>query len=276
MNKKKKIFLVFVVIIFCTALFSCTTLTTRIEEGIHVSENGITTKDFVKGKYIIKEISLDEYNQAGGKNVFIDASSKKTPRYLSLQLYLLSSQTQKYELVTVTNLKYLEGTGDVYKGDAYLELLGVEYNSRMTYISSMYAINVFTFDSVFVHEKYKFTEGTYQSVQVKVNNNESQKYESAKVTIKEITKDEYDNYNENVFVGQYDNQYIHMELFIYDKDKEEYVQISFKNITYGRRTKYEGEYTVNLNGELIEGKMYIQNDGEFYIKLYVLGLLFEF
>lgn len=138
----------FGLIIFCTFIFGCTTRKTRVQEGVYISENGVLEGEFSKMKYIIEEISTDEYNLANGENVFLDPTSYKKPRYLSMKLYLLPSNTLDYELVTITNLKYDRITGDAYTGDAYLKLGDKIYESEMECMPYLYSIKVFELDCV--------------------------------------------------------------------------------------------------------------------------------
>lgn len=275
MNKKIiiKIYLLLGIIIFCTFLSGCTTLAQRVEEGIHISENDTLTTDFDKGKYIIKEISINEYNQAKGMNVFIDASSNEIPRYLSIELYLLPKNTTNYELVTITNLKYREGTGDMYIGDAYLKVNDKIYESKIEYTANVYVVKVFEFDFVCVPNKYEIKEGEYQSLDISLVNGN---YGNSKLIIKEITKEEYETYDENVFIGQYNNQYIHIELFVYLKDIEQYKQIKIKNVSHNRRTNYKGECTLDLENQLITSSIIIQTDGKLIINIEELKLTYKY
>lgn len=271
-NRIIKIFLLLGVMIFCTFVSGCTTAD-RIDEGIHISENGTLTDDFDKEKYIIKEISITEYNQANGVNVFIDASSNKTPRYLSIELYLLPKNTTNYVLVTITNLKYREGTGDMYIGDAYLKLEDKIYESKIEYTANVYSVRVFEFDCVCVPNKYEIKEGVYHSLETSfVNGN----YGESKLIIKEITKEEYETYDENVFIGQYNNQYIYIELSIYLKDVGQYKQINIKNISHKRRTDYKGECILNLGNILIESSITIQTYEKLIINIDELKLTYKY
>jgi hypothetical protein len=93
-------------------------------EGTYTSYNEKKNETFSKGKFTIKEITKEEYEEANGINVFIDGyiPQKDEKRYLSIELYLYAVETEQYELVKLIDVKYSTGTGQCYYGNAYLEI----------------------------------------------------------------------------------------------------------------------------------------------------------
>ena len=98
-------------------------------EGTYVSYDEENIETFTDAKFTIKEITKEEYEEAKGKNVFIDASTyyKEEKIYLSIELYLYSVETKQYELAILKELDYQEGTGHCYRGKITLNIDGDVY-----------------------------------------------------------------------------------------------------------------------------------------------------
>ncbi|MCM1260259.1 MAG: hypothetical protein NC182_04920 [Prevotella sp.] len=56
-------------------------------------------------------------------NVFIDgwSNDKEEPRYMLFELYLYEVETEQYELIKITGLKYCPGAPQRYNGIAEIE-----------------------------------------------------------------------------------------------------------------------------------------------------------
>lgn len=97
-----------------------------ILEGTYVSYDEENTEVFSNAKFSIKEITKEEYEEANGENVFIDASTylkdEDEKRYLFIELYLYSVETKQYELATLNDLDYRVGTGHCYSGKITLNI----------------------------------------------------------------------------------------------------------------------------------------------------------
>ena len=95
-----------------------------IPEGEYVSVKEKENEYFTKAKYIIEEITKEEYEEAKGVNVLIDASTRKNDekRYLSIKLYILPLEKEEYELVTIKDIKFREGTNHSYHGRYSVDL----------------------------------------------------------------------------------------------------------------------------------------------------------
>lgn len=95
-----------------------------ILEGTYASYDEENTEVFSEAKFTIKEITKEEYEEANGENVFIDASTyfNEEKRYIFIELYLYSVETEQYELATLNDLEYKEGTGHCYKGKITLNI----------------------------------------------------------------------------------------------------------------------------------------------------------
>ena len=119
----KRIGLIFslFIVLMCSG---CGPILEPLIEGTYTSYNEEKNETFSKGKFTIKEITKEEYEEAKGINVFIDGSTvqKDEKRYLSIELYLYSVETDQYELVKLIDVKYSTGTGHCYYGEAYLEI----------------------------------------------------------------------------------------------------------------------------------------------------------
>ncbi len=91
------------------------------------------TKDkFNQAKVTLKEITKEEYEKANGVNVFIDGytSQIEEKRYLSIELYLYSTETEQYELVTLFDFDYIENTQQVFHSKSYLKVNNNEYQDN--------------------------------------------------------------------------------------------------------------------------------------------------
>ena len=96
--KKICILLSLIFVLMCSG---CGIKMEPILEGTYYSYDEENNETFSKAKFIIKEISKEEYEQANGKNVFIDGSTyfKEDKIYLSIEFYLYAIATEQYELV---------------------------------------------------------------------------------------------------------------------------------------------------------------------------------
>mgnify|MGYP000493166299 CR=1 FL=1 len=85
-------------------------------------------------KQIARKITKEEYELANGINVFEDATyrGKENHRYLSIKIYVYSEETQNYELVTLSEIKFAEGTTHCYYGKSYLKIGDTEYSGKYT------------------------------------------------------------------------------------------------------------------------------------------------
>lgn len=119
----KRIGLIFslFIVLMCSG---CGPILEPLIEGTYTSYNEEKNETFSKGKFTIKEITKEEYEEANGVNVFIDGyiPQKDEKRYLSIELYLYSVETNQYEKVKLIDIEYSTGTGHCYYGNAYLEI----------------------------------------------------------------------------------------------------------------------------------------------------------
>lgn len=119
----KRIGLIFslFIVLMCSG---CGPILEPLIEGTYTSYNEEKNETFSKGKFTIKEITKEEYEEAKGINVFIDGyiPQKDEKRYLSIELYLYSVETEQYEKVKLIDIEYSTGTGQCYYGGAYLEI----------------------------------------------------------------------------------------------------------------------------------------------------------
>ena len=93
-------------------------------EGTYASYNEKSNAIFSKTKFILKEITKGEYEEANGINVFIDGVSeqRQEKRYLFIELYLYSLETEKFEQVTLTNFEYIGQTPHSYASNIYMKV----------------------------------------------------------------------------------------------------------------------------------------------------------
>ena len=116
----KKIGLIFslFIVLMCSG---CGPILEPLIEGTYTSYNEEKNETFSKGKFTIKEITKEEYEEAKGINVFIDGyiPQKDEKRYLSIELYLYSVETNQYEKVKLIDIEYSTGTGQCYYGGVY-------------------------------------------------------------------------------------------------------------------------------------------------------------
>lgn len=92
--------------------------------------------------------------------------------------------------------------------------------------------------------KKPLLEGTYSSDKFEFRNEETKdKFNQAKVTLKEITKEEYEKANGvNVFIDGYTSQieekrYLSIELYLYATETEQYELVTLFDIDYVENTQ---------------------------------------
>ena len=121
-----------------------------IETGEYYADGEKENKVFKKAKLEIYEITKEEYELANGINVFEDATyrGRENHRYLSIKIYVYSEETQNYELVTLSEIKFIEGTPQGYLGKSYLKIGDTEYNggyrAALDYFPTSKDIGLFT------------------------------------------------------------------------------------------------------------------------------------
>jgi hypothetical protein len=258
--KIKKLFLVLGVILFSLVISGCTSVS-YLKEGTYVSNNNIENGDFKKAKYIISKIDKETFDSHNGVNVFIDAaSSSNNPKYLLIELYLFSNATSKFELVTLSNIKHMGGTTNQYTMDAFLKIDDKEYNGQITFNTGYFEI--FNFAGSFIHESNKIIEGEYETAE----NIGKTQISKSKLIIKEISKEEYELKNSNVFIGLYDNQYINIELYIFDDEVNDYISTTIQNISY-QTYKYIGDIEFVFNEQIVKSRIMITFDEEIIIEI---------
>ena len=132
-----------------------------IETGEYYADGEKENKVFKKAKLEIYEITKEEYELANGINVFEDATyrGRENHRYLSIKIYVYSEKTQNYELVTLSEIKFIEGTPQGYLGKSYLKIGDIEYNggyrAALDYFPTSKDIGLFT-DQDGYEEKFLF------------------------------------------------------------------------------------------------------------------------
>ena len=145
----KKI-LITISIIMLLICAGCVPKLNPIETGEYYAEGEKENKVFKKAKLEIYEITKEEYELANGINVFEDATyrGKENHRYLSIKIYVYSEETQNYELVTLSEIKFIEGTPQGYLGKSYLKIGDTEYNggyrAALDYFPTSKDIGLFT------------------------------------------------------------------------------------------------------------------------------------
>ena len=121
-----------------------------IETGEYYADGEKENKFFKKAKLEIYEITKEEYELANGINVFEDATyrGRENHRYLSIKIYVYSEETKNYELVTLSEIKFIEGTPQGYLGKSYLKIGDTEYNggyrAALDYFPTSKDIGLFT------------------------------------------------------------------------------------------------------------------------------------
>ena len=145
--KKILIAISIVMLLICAG---CVPKLDPIETGEYYADGEKENKVFKKAKLEIYEITKEEYELANGINVFEDATyrGKENHRYLSIKIYVYSEETQNYELVTLSEIKFIEGTPQGYLGKSYLKIGDIEYNggyrAALDYFPTSKDIGLFT------------------------------------------------------------------------------------------------------------------------------------
>ncbi len=162
--KKGVLFLsvIFIMMIVCSG---CVPTMKPILEGTYNSYNEENNETFSKATFTIKEISKEEYEEAKGVNIFIDGSThqKEEKRYLSIELYLYSVETEQYELATLTNLEYALGTGHGYDGTIYLKINDKVYKDENMSFMFYYSEDDRAHFTIFLGEFGTVTEVTFRA-----------------------------------------------------------------------------------------------------------------
>ncbi len=89
---------------------------------------------FSKAKYELKEITKEEYEEAKGENVFIDAYTlyKQEKRYMQVELHLMPLEEEEFILVNITNLQHkTSDDGYQYYGNIHIDLNNIKYDETI-------------------------------------------------------------------------------------------------------------------------------------------------
>ena len=124
----------------------------------------------------------------------------------------------------------------------------------MKKICILLSLMIMLFCSGCVPEMKPILEGTYVSYDEENNTT----FSKSKFTIKEITKEEYEDANGiNVFIDGSTHQrqekiYLSIEFYLYSVETEEYENVTLSNLSYTMGTKhcYNGEAYLKINDKV--------------------------
>lgn len=116
-----------------------------VSVGTFYSDNWIfNNKKFPKAKYIITEITKEEYDSSNNVNVFIDDSLENLKKqiYLKIEFYLYSIANDKYIQVEVTKIKPINNKVHYYYGNFKIIDENIDFSGRIyLYLSEGSASN---------------------------------------------------------------------------------------------------------------------------------------
>lgn len=235
---------------------------------------------FSGAKYILKEITKEEYDIKNGENVFGIVVPRKKPKteYFSIELYLLITETNQYEHATLTNIICGKNSFDLFNCDFiinsgtedisgelhfWVDVLNKNLNRSLSSVSVY--VNDYCFYANVVNPLMPLINGIGLSIDNynKVQGNEY--FTKLKYTLKEITKEEYESAKGvNVFIDEGCNyfditKYLSIELCVWLNETNEYVRMDITNLKYIRNDKYryEGNFSISINDNVINGQIAI-------------------
>lgn len=140
--------------------------------------------------------------------------------------------------------------------------------------------------------KKPLLEGTYSSNKFRFHNEERKnEFSQAKVTIKEITKEEYEEANGvNVFIDGYTSQveekrYLSIELYLYAIETDQYEMVTLYMLHFVENTQQvfhskaylkinDKEYQDDMNDSDSTCTLHLDETGPFYIAIF--GMCIDF
>ncbi len=161
--KKVCLLLSLFAILLCTG---CTPAMKPIIEGTYFSYDESSSETFSKAKFSIKEITKEEYEKASEVNVFIDESTNQNEekRYLSIELYLYAIETEKYELITLSNIECNFGSKHCYTFAASTQFNNKVYETEHSSIAFYYLEDDKAHAVITLKEKKSEKEITFRSI----------------------------------------------------------------------------------------------------------------
>lgn len=277
------------ILLLLSIVFSCIGCTTElyyILEGTFVSDD-ITGKFtgveyFSKLQYTISEISKEKYDLSCGQNTFIGQKKKdlENNRYLEIEMYLYSNETNKYEFVNITNMAFRKDTvyryvgefsvlvnDNLIDGEIALQLsCGKEEGFNNTNHGNFYIENQdFCYHGCANSTTYPIVIGSGISEEEKKEMDGHEYFTEIRYDIYEITKEEYEeSKGVNTFIDssykRYDvMKYLKIDVYVFLKETENYELVTIKNIENIKDDWqiYLGDIVININEEKVEGTIEI-------------------
>lgn len=265
------------ILISCFTLSSCEGLqnTGILKEGSYATSYMVSgyrmelnNIEYVQINCNVKRVTEQEYNNSTENNFVI--KSGLTTNYYDVKFYLRKDGMSEFVTLTLTDI-----TENVNEYNVVYYTGNITYYIDGVMIEDEFEINISTgeyfhiktseFQDVLYYESYKLDIKQYNPkvlvYQMKVN-------VKSRITIKEISKDEFKIRNINQFQSQYGGQYLEVILEIgYDTNEFERVNLNFKNYHvkyyHNNRPYYSGDgYMIidDIKYEF-EFELYLEDEG---------------
>ena len=276
----KKICNILFVNILVLLLVSCRPIEKeRLVEGVFYTNSDYYNTYYSDVILEIKKISNNEYNNQNGVNVVEDTITKL--KY-SINLLIYCNETGRLEETKIYDIQpTFEPMASDYGGT--IEFINNEILVSHNIEFAMYSDNSLflridnDYESLYYNlfsVNYKINEGIYYSTA----NYGNTTFEKSKVIIIGVSYDEYQKLEYNKIKGVYNNQYLKIELFLYDNLRDEYIDTKIYDIKYTGigsgyiRNKfstmaYKGKINFIIDGEIIETDIMIYYNEVFIIDI---------
>ena len=276
----KKIINILFMNIMIFLLVSCRPIEKRpLMEGLFYTNSDYYNTYYSDIILEVKKISNNEYNKQNGINVVEDVITKF--KY-SLNLLIYCNETGRFEETKIYDVQpTFEPMASDYCGtiefinNEILVLHNIEF--AMNSDKTVWLIIDYDYEYLYYNlflDSYKLTEGIYYSSANFCNT----AFEKSKVIITEVSYDEYDSLECNKIKGVYNNQYLKIELFIYDSLIDEYIDTKIYDVKYMgigsgyirdsfSRIAYKGKTGFIIDGEIIESDIMIYYNETFIIEI---------
>lgn len=296
MKNIKNIFILILVLLVINSLIGCEIIIdSDIQEGKYSSNgfyrrvgNGDETS-FAGGTYShvtqinceFKSITYQQY-LSSDENVLMKDDLLKV--CYSINMQYKGKGMEEYCDVMITNVSRIYETTNnvIYEGNASIIIKGQTIESDFIiygFFDGRFNIDIFDIKQTLFYESHKINFGEYELIDsVDLKNREARPI--SKLTINEITEEQYSFGSYNQFQGIYGRQYFEIEFYLYNEEFEEFEVVDLKFLCLKTKDWEPGEYNhfkacafLVRNGEVIlefELKLIPKND-EGYLEIQIFN-----
>ena len=283
--RKYRFLLIFLIISCFFSLTSCEEETDSfLKEGKYASSyitsnigDDFTVEDYTLIYCEVKKVDENYWKNSSSNVIYEKINSEII--YFSVDILIKKYDMDYFAKVTLTEvtLTYNENGVDYLTGNMAFDYNGKIINDRFKMSTAGYIDCIFFSSSYFDEQlNYEVLSFNLHEYEYKFKSSKNQHFTDAKLSIKEITIEDYNWGNINQFQAPYGYQCFAIELYVLPKESTEYVKVDLLFYDYIDPSSFsdevpniQGECHCEMNDELLSCVARLEIDDNKYLRLYV-------